>query len=277
MNRILLVQCPDAIGLIHTITGFLVKADANILSNHEFVDPLDKVFFMRTEFSGGYDSKSMEKDLLDRLPKSTVLSISGLEPKKVIVMGTKEPHCLGDLLLRSKFHELSIEIVAVVCNHLELQSLVENFGIPFHFISHEGISKEEHESKILQVLSSYSFSHLLLAKYMRILSASFLQKISQKILNIHHSFLPAFVGAKPYKQAYERGVKIIGATAHFVTEDLDEGPILVQDVLPVDHADTPNRLVLFGKDLEKSVFGKAVRLLVEERVIIYKNRTIVFD
>lgn len=277
MNRILLVQCPDAIGLIHSITSILLKASANIISNHEFVEPREHIFFMRTEFTGGGDSDALIHNLKSSLPAGSIIYIKEQKPSKVVVLATKESHCLGDLLLRARYNELPMEILSVVSNHNLLSDLVQDFHLPFHWIPHENLDRTEHELHVERKILEYNPDWIILAKYMRILSPSFVRPFAGKMINIHHSFLPAFVGAKPYERAYERGVKIVGATAHFVTEELDEGPILVQDVIHVDHADSPERLALFGKDLEKVVLAKALRILLEHRVLVYKNRTIIFD
>jgi formyltetrahydrofolate deformylase len=190
-------------------------------------------------------------------------------------MVTKESHALGDLLIRHKAGELNANILAVIGNHTDLKDLVERFDIPFFLVSAEGLSREDHEKKISQIIDTFSFDYIVLAKYMRILTSSFVRRYSYKLINIHHSFLPAFVGANPYKQAYERGVKIIGATAHFVTDQLDEGPIIAQDVIPVDHRFSWKEMQKAGRDVEKIVLSRAVSLLLDDRVFVYHNKTII--
>ncbi|TGM94756.1 formyltetrahydrofolate deformylase [Leptospira licerasiae] len=278
-NRILLIRCKDEAGLIHRITGFLANIGANIVGNQEFVEPLEKVFFMRTEYSLENDAKEegLISELAKILPKDAVLTLSNPRLPKVVLLATKEPHCLGDILLRWRYGELPMELLGVVSNHEVLADLVRDFKLPFHCISSEGLSREEHENQLDSYLKMFQPDWIVLAKYMRILTPEFVKKWEHRILNIHHSFLPAFVGAKPYEQAYKRGVKIIGGTAHIVTENLDEGPILVQDVCHVDHGYSPERLVLYGRDLEKVVLSKALRLLLEDRVMIFQNRTVIFE
>ncbi len=264
-------------GLIHKVTSILLNTSGNIISNHEFVEPRDRIFFMRTEFTGGEDSDILISHLISVLPEGSFVKIKNVEKPKAVILATKEAHCLGDLLLRARFGELDMDISAVIANHDILKDLVSDFHIPFHFISHENLERSEHEKLVSNHIDSYNPDWIILAKYMRILSPEFVSTHKGKMVNIHHSFLPAFIGAKPYEKAYARGVKIVGATAHFVTENLDEGPILVQDVIHVDHADPPDRLALFGKDLEKVVLAKAIRILLEHRVMVYQNRTIIFD
>ncbi len=278
-TRVLLIRCADEPGLIHRITGFLAGIGANIVSNQEFVEPLEKMFFMRTEYSFTKEEEDQRlfAELRKILPSGAELELSRRQPSKVLLLTTKEPHCLGDILLRWRYGELPMELAGVVSNHETLGDLVRDFKVPFTFFPSEGISREEHEAKLNSYLEEIQPDWIVLAKYMRILTPEFVRKWENKILNIHHSFLPAFVGAKPYEQAYKRGVKIIGGTAHIVTENLDEGPILVQDVCHVDHGYSPERLVLFGRDLEKIVLAKALRLLLEYRVMVFQNRTIIFE
>lgn len=250
---------------------------ANIVNNQEFVDYPASTFFMRTEFTGPIDENMLLSQLKNLLPEGSDLNLSPLRKPRIAILVTKEAHCLGDLLIRHRFGELDMELVGVAGNRSDLEDLVNDFHLPFTLISTEDRSREEQEKELEEYLTSLDPDLIILAKYMRILSPEFVRKWDKKILNIHHSFLPAFKGARPYMQAYERGVKVIGATAHFVTENLDEGPIVVQDVIPVDHSYDPDRLFLFGRDLEKIVLAKALRLLLERRVIHFKNRTIVFE
>jgi formyltetrahydrofolate deformylase len=192
-------------------------------------------------------------------------------------MATTEPHCLGDLLLRNSYGELPARVDAVISNHNSLKPLTQAFGIPFHCVNHEDLNRCDHEQQIHEVLSKYNPDYIVLAKYMRIFSPEFVEEFKNRLINIHHSFLPAFVGANPYYQAYERGVKIIGATAHFVTDDLDEGPIIAQNILPINHSYTATEMANAGRDVEKTVLAKAVRMVLEERIFIHNNRTIVFE
>jgi formyltetrahydrofolate deformylase len=194
-----------------------------------------------------------------------------------VVLASKEHHCLGDLLIRQAFGELNAKVLAVIANHAVLQPLVTKFELPFHFISHETLTREAHEAEMLRIIEPLQPDYLVLAKYMRVLTPEFVRRFPTRIVNIHHSFLPAFVGARPYQQAFDRGVKVIGATAHFVTEKLDEGPIVVQQVMPVDHTHTAHDLSQAGRDVEQMVLARALRLVFEERVFLCGNRTVIFD
>jgi len=276
-SQVLLVECADQRGLVHAITGVLLKHGVNVVGNQEFVDRAASRFFMRTEFDGAVEASSLEGDVRAVLPVGATVHLSTLAPKRVVVLGTKEPHCLGDILLRHEFAELNARVLAVVANHDRLAPLVEKFGLPFHHISHEGLSREAHEAALLRVIEAYTPDYLVLAKYMRVLGPSFVAKFPARIINIHHSFLPAFAGAKPYQQAFDRGVKVIGATAHFVTDQLDAGPIVVQQVIPVDHTHSPEAMAQSGRDVEQMVFARALRLVFEDRVFLCGNRTVIFD
>jgi formyltetrahydrofolate deformylase len=232
-TRVLNVECPDRMGLVHRITGILLREGLNVVENQEFVDRPSNRFFMRTEVDGLVNEPRALEALRGDLGPEASIRLATLNPKRVVILASKEHHCVGDLLVRNLFNEMNSQTLCVVSNHETLRKLVEGFGLPFHFVPSEGKSREEHEAAVLQTLSGYEFDYLALAKYMRILSPAFVQRFQARMINIHHSFLPAFVGARPYYQAHQRGVKIIGATAHFVTESLDEGPIIVQDVIPV--------------------------------------------
>jgi len=192
-----------------------------------------------------------------------------------VVCVTREPHCVGELLLLDAVGELPGRIVGVVGNHAILRPLVERFGIPFTHVPHEGLDRAAHERAIAAAIDAHAPAVVVLARYMRILSPEFVARYAGRMINIHHSFLPAFAGAAPYRQAFDRGVKLIGATAHFVTAELDDGPIIAQDVIPVDHADTPERMAQAGSDVEKLVLARAVRLVLEDRVFVHGRRTVV--
>lgn len=267
------IQCEDAPGIIHRITGILYHSSLNIVSNSEFVDHDTNTFFMRTEFEGSFTPSALRMDLQKALPQGAILNFPPAR-KKVLVLVTKEPYCLADILVRTQFGEWPIDVVGVIGNHSELEALVSPYALPFHTVSHVGLDRQEHEQKLLECIEKFSFDYLVLAKYMRILSPRLVERFPNKIINIHHSFLPAFVGAKPYNQAYERGVKIIGATSHFVTNDLDEGPIICQDVVAINHTMTPADLVRAGRDVEKIVLSRALRLVVEDRVYIIGRKTV---
>ncbi|WP_084299488.1 formyltetrahydrofolate deformylase [Dyadobacter tibetensis] len=273
-QHILLMDGPDHKGLIYQVTRILFEHNQNILRNDEYVSP-SGYFFMRTAFSGEINPQLLLQELQRQLPEGLNLRINPRKKKDIVLLVTKEHHCLGDLLLRYAFDELDANILAVVSNYNILQPLVSKFGIPFHFVSHENRSREEHEEAILRTMDVYRPEFLVLAKYMRIITPSFVAKYPNRIINIHHSFLPAFIGANPYRQAYERGVKIIGATAHFVNNDLDEGPIIAQDVKAVDHRQTASDMATLGKETEKSVLSKALKLVFNDRVFIHQNRTII--
>lgn len=276
-GELLLVDCQDRRGLVHEITGALCRRGANILTNYEFVDHETQRFFMRTEFIDADDCASAMREIVDALPSGARIRHVAPTNRRVVILATREPHCLGELLLRYLYGELGASIEGVVSNHEALGDLVARLGVPFHHIPHVGIDRAEHEARVLNVVESYSPDYLVLAKYMRILSRRFIDRYQNRIINIHHSFLPAFVGSNPYRQAFQRGVKIIGATAHFVTEELDQGPIIAQDVLPVDHGASPSDMARAGRDVEKIVLARALKLIFEERVFLSGNRTIVFE
>ncbi|MEZ8096907.1 formyltetrahydrofolate deformylase [Photobacterium swingsii] len=274
-KKTLLTDCPDAVGLISKITNICYKHQLNIIHNNEFVDNPNRQFFMRTELEGVFNDETFLLDLDHALPQGSHRQLISSARKRIVIMVTKEAHCLGDILVKAFDGSLDVDITAVVSNYDTLQGLTEKFDIPFHYISHEGISREEHETALLKVINQYQPDYVVLAKYMRILTPDFVAALPHKIINIHHSFLPAFIGAKPYLQAYERGVKIIGATAHFVTNDLDEGPIITQNVIPVDHNFSANDMARSGRDVEKSVLSKALGLVLDDRVFVLGNRTVI--
>ncbi len=276
-THLLLIDCPDERGLVYRITGELSRRNFNIISNHEFVDASSEHFFMRTAFEGESQAEELVGELRRTLPAGANIRLAADEKRPIVILASREPHCLGDLLLRHAYDELPARICAVISNHETLGPLVEKFDIPFHFMSHAGLERAEHEREILAVLEQYKPAYLVLAKYMRVLTPRFVARFPSRIINIHHSFLPAFMGASPYRQAFERGVKIIGATAHFVTDDLDTGPILVQDVLHVDHSFSAADMAQAGRDVEKIVLSKALRLVLEERVFLHNNRTVIFE
>lgn len=277
LKQLVLIDCPDAKGLVYNITKVIYDLGLNIISNHEYVDSNSGYFFMRTVLEGSHPEEQFREKLSEVLPGEANIRLSALRKKPIVILATKEPHCLGDLLLRNADDELPCDIKAVISNHDHLRKLTESFEIPYHHISSENRSREEHEQKILACLDQYEPDYLVLAKYMRIFTPQFVKHYPHRIINIHHSFLPAFIGASPYQQAFDRGVKIIGSTSHFVTENLDEGPIIVQDVIPVNHTFTAEGMAQAGRDIEKNVLAKSLKLVLENRVFIYKDKTIVFD
>jgi formyltetrahydrofolate deformylase len=271
------VECPDRRGLVHEITGVLLRHHCNVTSNHEFVDAEAGQFFMRTEFAGEAKPSAILEETQALLPGGGSARLAPQCNRRVVVFASREHHCLADLLVRHAFNEINAEVLAVISNHDTLRPLVEKFGVPFHHVSHDGRIREEHEAAVIQLLDSLQPEWLVLARYMRVLSGNFVSRYARRLVNIHHSFLPAFVGAKPYQQAFHRGVKVIGATAHFVTEQLDEGPIIVQQVIPVDHTHGAADMAQAGRDVEQVVLARALKLVFEDRVFLSGNRTIIFD
>ncbi|MZI93477.1 formyltetrahydrofolate deformylase [Vibrio sp. CAIM 722] len=257
-KKTLLTHCTDEPGLISKITNICYKHQLNIIHNSEFVDNTTGQFFMRTELEGYFNDHTFIADLDQALPTGAEHRLINSGRKRIVILVTKESHCLGDILMKNYDGSLDVEIAAVVGNYDKLQTLTERFDIPYHFVSHEGLTRAQHDQKMLEVVNQYEPDYLVLAKYMRILTPEFVNQYPHRIINIHHSFLPAFIGAKPYLQAYERGVKIIGATAHFVTSNLDEGPIIKQDVIPVDHTFSAQDMAQAGRDVEKNVLSKAL-------------------
>jgi formyltetrahydrofolate deformylase len=277
MTHTILIDCSDAKGLVHKITGVLYHNELNVQSNHEFVEPENNRFFMRTDIVGEMDVDKIANGLQGILPSDANISIIKKRKKRIVLLVTKEHHCLGELLVRNHFGELNAEVIGVIGNHDVLKTFTEQFGLSFFFITHEGKSREAHEAEVLSKISELNPDYIVLAKYMRILSANFVKNYNNRIINIHHSFLPAFIGANPYRQAYERGVKIIGATAHFVNDNLDEGPIIVQNVIPTDHSQDPQEMTQMGRDVEKIALAKALKLVFDDRVFVSGNKTIIFD
>jgi formyltetrahydrofolate deformylase len=271
-----LIDCDDAKGLVYKISKVFYDRDLNIDNNREFVDKEQNRFFMRTVVTGIFDVSELIEALKAVAPDDAHIRLIEPRTKKIVLLATKESHALGDILIRYMDGDLGADIECVIANHDTLRDLVERFDIPFHHIPAEDMSREDHEAKVMQQIDQYEFDYIVLAKYMRILTPDFVKAYPQKIINIHHSFLPAFIGANPYKQAYERGVKIIGATAHFVTDDLDEGPIIAQDVIPVNHRFSWKDMQRAGRDGEKIVLSRALSLVLQDRVFVNGNKTVIF-
>lgn len=263
-------------GLVYKISKVFYDRDLNIDNNREFVDKEQGKFFMRTVVSGTFDTEELTNALKEVAPSTANLQVIEPKRKKIVILATKESHALGDILIRHEAGELDADIEAVIANHDILETLVRRFDIPFFKVSAEGMSREEHEELVMRLIDEQEFDYIVLAKYMRILTPNFVSSYAKKIINIHHSFLPAFIGANPYKQAHERGVKIIGATAHFVTNDLDEGPIIAQDVIPVNHRFEWRDMQRAGRDVEKIVLSRALNIVLNDRVFVHGNKTIVF-
>lgn len=274
-KKILRTICPDSKGLIAKITNICYKHQLNIVQNNEFVDHRTGRFFMRTELEGIFNDETLLADLDDALPAGSNRELNTAGRRRIVIMVTKEAHCIGDILVKSAYGGLDVEIAAVIGNHTTLQKLVEQFDIPFHYISHEGLTREQHDEALMNQIDQYKPDYVVLAKYMRVLTPAFVQHYPNQIINIHHSFLPAFIGARPYHQAYERGVKIIGATAHYVNDHLDEGPIITQDVINVDHTYTAEEMMRAGRDVEKNVLSQALYWVFSQRVFVYGNRTVI--
>ncbi|WP_066164350.1 formyltetrahydrofolate deformylase [Aliarcobacter cryaerophilus] len=272
---ILKISTKDEKGLIYNISKVLFANNLNIDQNAEYVDEETNEFFMRSLISGKVMETILQKELKEVLPNGAKITLNKNTKKDVVLLVTKESHVLGDLLIRYSSNELNANIKAVIGNHEDLRNLVEKFDIPFFCISATNLSRDEHEIAVSQKIDEFNPEIIVLAKYMRILSSQFVEKYEGKVLNIHHSFLPAFIGANPYKQAFERGVKIIGATAHYVTNDLDEGPIIFQDVVRVDHSYSWEDMRNAGRNVEKIVLSNAFELLLNDRVFIHKNKTVI--
>jgi formyltetrahydrofolate deformylase len=278
----LLIHCPDKPGLVHDVTGFVFAHAGNIQDLQQHIDRETGALFMRIEWSMERFTLAPEEiaprfaQLGRRHKMWWKLSFSS-ERQRVAILVTKENHCLYDLLARHEAGELPVTIPCIVSNHETLKPAADRFGIPFHHFPMTRKNKAHVESRQIKLLRELEVDTVVLARYMQILGAPFITQFANRILNIHHSFLPAFVGSKPYHQAHERGVKLIGATSHYVTENLDEGPIIHQDVMPVSHEHTIGDLVRLGRDLEKTVLAKALWWHVTNKVLVYQNKTVVFD
>jgi formyltetrahydrofolate deformylase len=278
----LLVSCPDRHGVIAAVSGFLFESDANILSSDQHsTDPEGGTFFMRMEFrlEGLQDRREkLERAFAERVGKSFRMAwrfAYASDRKRAALFASRDDHCLLDLLWRWRRGELDADIVAVLSNHRDHAADVFAFGVPYHHIPVPPGGKAEAEAQMLELLAG-KVDLVVLARYMQVLSDGFLERLGVPVINIHHSFLPAFVGADPYRRARDRGVKIIGATAHYVTEELDAGPIIEQDVARVSHRQSVEELELIGRDIERVVLARAVKWHLEDRVLVHENRTVVF-
>ncbi len=275
---IILIQCKDQVGLVASISGILVTEQLNIVAMNEHVDKLENRFYMRLEVEPAADLNKINTLLKEVLPEDAVITINPQPQKKIVVLVTKEYHCLADILIRSFFGTLGASVVGVIGNYTNLQNICERFDVPFFPVLYDSsITKEASEQKMISLIQQFNPDYIVLAKFMRILSPGFVEKFPKQLINIHHSFLPAFVGANPYRQAFERGVKLIGATAHFVTNELDEGPIITQQIIPVNHSLTASDMMKAGQEIETSVLAKALQLVFKDRVFVYKNKTVVFE
>jgi formyltetrahydrofolate deformylase len=279
MDLIASLQCADQPGIVHAMTSAVLACNGNIIENQQFTDPTTNTFVMRTRFETSQGQEGATKSLTEGLSKfNPSLHIRPTAQKpRALVMVTTESHCLRDLLYLEDLGELNIEIPLVISNREDLRTLVESHGIKFLCLPVTAENKVAQEAEILKQITELKIDFVVLARYMQILSSEFCNKMPGKIINIHHSFLPGFKGAKPYHQAHERGVKIIGASAHFVTSDLDEGPIIEQDVAHVTHVATPEELISIGRDIERRVLAKAVKFYADDKVFIVGKRTVVFS
>ncbi|MAW66193.1 MAG: formyltetrahydrofolate deformylase [Flavobacteriales bacterium] len=281
-NAVLLIECEDQQGIVSSITEFIYSNQGNIIDLDQYTDHDNSHFLMRLEWS--MDSFTIQREKISEYFETLLgnrfsirfdLYFTDERPRMGLFV-TKLSHCLFDILGRWQSGELEVEIPVVISNHENLRSTVERFDIPFEYIPISNENKAEQEQKQLEVLSNYDIDFVVLARYMQIISPNFIKRYSNKIINIHHSFLPAFVGAKPYHAAFERGVKIIGATAHYVTDSLDAGPIIDQNIAHVSHRNSVKDLVKIGQDIEKLVLAKAINLHVKRKMLVVGNKTIVF-
>lgn len=272
---VIVIQCTDRVGLVAKISGLLADENFNIVSMHEHVDKGENLFFMRLEVTNQQGDESLGQKLTDLLPEGALVKVNPKPEKKAIVMVTKEYHCLADILVRNHFKTLGASVQCVIGNYTNLEDICKRFDIPFHHVSYEGTTHAE--QRVIDIINGYEYDYIVLAKFMRVLSPDFVSCFRNKIINIHHSFLPAFAGANPYRQAYERGVKLVGATAHFVTDELDEGPIIAQQIISADHSLTAADMMRAGKEIEASVLARALRVVFDDRVFIYKNKTVVLE
>lgn len=281
-TAVFLIQCEDRKGLVCEITSFFFKRGFNIVNCQQHTDTGSSRYFMRLKLDlAGMNTtrEELESSFAEFAGENKLdwsLSYSNVT-RRVAILATKESHCLYDIILRWREGEFRCEIPLVIANHPDLEYVAAQFRIPFYCVPVENDDKELQERKVLDLLAKNHIDLVVLAKYMRILSPAFVEQYPSRIINIHHAFLPAFQGANPYRQAYERGVKMIGATAHYVTPDLDEGPIIEQDVERVNHENDPDELRQIGKDIERIVLARALKAELENRVIVFNGRTVVFS
>lgn len=284
MNKItLLIHCPDQSGIIASVTNFIANNKGNIVYIDQHVDREQDIFFMRleSEFSdASFSMDTLKEEFKDTLVKQFEMKwriYSSEEKIKMALFVSKYDHCLYDILGRYNSGELNVEIPFILSNHLDLKPIADSFKIPFYHIPVTKETKAEAEAKQLQLLEEHNVSFIVLARYMQIVSEKLIERYPNKIINIHHSFLPAFVGAKPYHSAYKRGVKIIGATSHYITEELDAGPIIEQDVAHVSHTFDIKDLIAKGRDLEKIVLSNAIKQHIDRKVMVFNNKTVIFS
>ncbi|ROS76837.1 formyltetrahydrofolate deformylase [Cellulomonas sp. PhB143] len=275
---ILTLSCPDRPGIVHAVTGTLASRGGNITESQQFGDPASGLFFMRVEVASGATREELVADfapVAERFAMTWELDVVGRRIR-TLLMVSRAPHCLVDLLYRERHQAMPIDVVGVVGNHTDLAEIAEFYGKPFHHVPVTRDTKADAEARLREIVGELDVETVVLARYMQILSDQLCRDLDGRVINIHHSFLPSFKGARPYAQAHERGVKLIGATSHYVTGDLDEGPIIEQDVERVDHSRSVEDLVALGEDVERRTLARAVRWHAEHRVLLNGHRTIVF-
>ena len=281
-DYILTVSCPDTVGIVFAVSGFLAERSCNIIDSAQFGDRISGLFFMRVSFNGnpgGATKEQLEAEFAAQVAERFAMTWKIHDARRrprVLIMVSKFGHCLNDLLYRYRTGYLPIEIPAIVSNHRDFYQLAAWHNIPFHHLPVGSDNKAQQESRLLEIVEEEKVDLVVLARYMQVLSGTLCERMAGRVINIHHSFLPSFKGAKPYHQAHARGVKLIGATAHFVTADLDEGPIIEQHVERVSHRDTPDDLIRKGADIERRVLSQAVKYLLEDRVLLNGSTTVVF-
>jgi formyltetrahydrofolate deformylase len=279
-SYVLVLSCPDRPGIVHAVSGFLVERGGNIVESQQFGDRLTDRFFMRIDFtvSGPATADSLRADFAAVAARfdMDVELWAARAPYRTLIMVSKHLHCLNDLLFRASTGALQIEIPAVVSNHRDAEALVRSYGLDFHHVPVTPDTKADAERRLMELVDETGAHLVVLARYMQVLSDDLCRQLSGRAINIHHSFLPSFKGARPYHQAFDRGVKLVGATAHYVTADLDEGPIIEQDVIRVDHTYDQDQLVAAGRDVEAQVLSRAVRWHAQSRVLLNGDRTVVF-
>lgn len=283
-DYILTLSCPDKPGIVHSVTGIFARHSINVMDLQQFSDPVSNKFFMRVHFGPVAASSTTEEPVWKAPFEALAAELHmdydirpSAQKMRVLIMVSKIGHCLNDLLFRAKTGQLRIDVPVIVSNHPEFKSLAEGYGIEFHHLPVTKDTKAQQEGQVLDLVRKHDIELVVLARYMQVLSPTLCEAMSGKIINIHHSFLPSFKGAKPYHQAYDRGVKIIGATAHFVTADLDEGPIIEQRIARVDHSLSPKDLVEEGSNVESQVLAAAVKWVAERRVFLNVTKTVVFN
>ena len=278
-SYILNLSCPDRLGLVHAVSGFLLQREGNIEEAAQYQDPVTGLFFMRVQFACSQLSfEALKTELSDfAAPYGMRWSLHAtVQPMRTVIMVSKEGHCLNDLLFRWKSGLLPVDIRAIISNHRDFYQLAASYNVPFHHITVSAATKQQAEERQCEIIDAEGAELVVLARYMQVLSNAMCHKLSGRAINIHHSFLPSLKGAKPYYQAHDRGVKLIGATAHYVTADLDEGPIIEQDVARADHSKTVEDLTAMGRDTESQVLARAVKWHSEHRVLINGHKTVIF-